>query len=78
MAPVWQYDFGDVIALRVRCSHVSGLFMRHDMTAGPDVVRECQTACKSFQILVGNSVEKFPSQYVILLRFGRSSLECFT
>lgn len=40
MAPVWQYDFGDVLALRVGCSHVSGLFMRHDMTAGPDVVRE--------------------------------------
>ena len=40
MAPVWQYDFGDVLALRVGCSHVFGLFMRHDMTAGPDVVRE--------------------------------------
>lgn len=39
MAPIWQCDFGDVLALRVGCSHVSGLFMRHDMTAGPDVVR---------------------------------------
>lgn len=40
MGPVWQYDFGDVLALRVGCSHVFGLFMRPDMTAGPDVVRE--------------------------------------
>jgi len=30
MAPVWQYDSGDVLALRVGCSHVSGHFMRHD------------------------------------------------
>jgi len=39
MAHIWQRDFGDVLALRVGCSHVSGLFMRHVMTAGPDVVR---------------------------------------
>ena len=39
MAPIWQRDFGDVLALRVGCSHVSGLFMRHHMTAGPNVDR---------------------------------------
>lgn len=40
MAPVWQCDFGRCLSFAGRvCSHVSGLFMRRVMTAGPDVVR---------------------------------------
>jgi len=39
MAPVWQGDCGRCLSWRVGCSHVSGLFVRHVMTAGPDVFR---------------------------------------
>ena len=37
----------------------------------------CQTACKTFQIRGGNSVQKFPPPCVILRRFCRRYLECY-
>ena len=38
----------------------------------------CQTACKTFQIRGGNSVQKFPPPCVILRRFSWRYLECIT